>query len=239
MNAPTAPIRVALVDDQTLVRSGFRMLINSQPDLEVIAEAGTGREALASPVVSRADVILMDIRMPDIDGIEATQRILDAAATATNAENSETGEQGPRIVVLTTFDLDEYALAAIHAGASGFLLKDAPPEELLEAIRTVHRGDAVIAPSTTRRLLNHVAPMLRAETQAESSDHRAVASLTAREREVFELMAQGASNPEIAAQLFLSEATVKSHVRRVLSKLDARDRVQAVVIAYSTGVVQP
>ncbi|RZU61599.1 response regulator [Zhihengliuella halotolerans] len=239
MNAPTAPIRVALVDDQTLVRSGFRMLINSQPDLEVVAEAGTGREALASPVVARADVILMDIRMPDIDGIEATQRILDAAAGAADAEAAGTGEQGPRIVVLTTFDLDEYALAAIHAGASGFLLKDAPPEELLEAIRTVHRGDAVIAPSTTRRLLNHVAPMLRADLQAESPDHRAVASLTAREREVFELMAQGASNPEIAGQLFLSEATVKSHVRRVLSKLNARDRVQAVVIAYSTGVVAP
>ncbi|GHD08240.1 response regulator [Zhihengliuella salsuginis] len=233
MNAPTSPIRIALVDDQTLVRSGFRMLINSQPDLEVIAEAGTGREALASPAVARADVILMDIRMPDVDGIEATQRILASAGAA------GTAEQGPRIVVLTTFDLDEYALSAIHAGASGFLLKDAPPEELLEAIRTVHRGDAVIAPSTTRRLLDHVAPMLRAETQEESPDHRAVASLTAREREVFEFMAQGASNPEIAGQLFLSEATVKSHVRRVLSKLGARDRVQAVVIAYSTGVVSP
>lgn len=233
MTHQDAPIRIGLVDDQQLVRSGFRMLIDSQPDLEVVAEAKDGREALASPALARADVVLMDVRMPEIDGIQATERLL---AGTNGAASSHTG---PRIVVLTTFDLDEYALAAIQAGASGFLLKDAPPEELLEAIRTVHRGDAVIAPSTTRRLLNHVAPMLRSETQQESAAHAAVASLTAREREVFELMACGASNPEIAQQLFLSEATVKSHVRRILAKLDARDRVQAVVIAYSTGVVTP
>ncbi|MDN6301142.1 MAG: response regulator transcription factor, partial [Micrococcaceae bacterium] len=145
----------------------------------------------------------------------------------------------PRIIVLTTFDLDEYALAAIHAGASGFLLKDAPPEELLEAIRTVFRGDAVIAPSTTRRLLDHVAPMLRQPAATTSGHEAAVASLTAREAEVFELIAWGKSNPEIAAELFLSEATVKTHVGRILSKLQARDRVQAVVIAYATGVVTP
>ncbi|MBG6083579.1 response regulator [Zhihengliuella flava] len=228
MTHAPGPIRIGLVDDQQLVRSGFKMLIDSQPDLEVVAEATDGREALASPALARADVVLMDVRMPEIDGIRATERLLAKADGA-----------GPKIVVLTTFDLDEYALAAIQAGASGFLLKDAPPEELLEAIRTVHRGDAVIAPSTTRRLLQHVAPLLRSQTQEESPAHAAVASLTAREREVFELMAAGDSNPEIATRLFLSEATVKSHVRRILAKLDARDRVQAVVIAYSTGVVAP
>ncbi|MGP5164615.1 response regulator [Arthrobacter rhombi] len=225
---PSIPIAVALVDDQLLVRSGFRMLINSQPDLEVVAEAANGRQALASPALARADVVLMDVRMPEMDGIETTGKLL-APGPGT----------GPRIIVLTTFDLDEYALAAIHAGASGFLLKDAPPEELLEAIRTVYRGDAVIAPSTTRRLLDHVAPMLRQPAATTSGHEAAVASLTAREREVFELIAWGKSNPEIAAELFLSEATVKTHVGRILSKLQARDRVQAVVIAYATGVVTP
>lgn len=220
-------ITVALVDDQLLVRSGFRMLINSQPDLEVVAEAANGREAIASPALTRADVVLMDVRMPEMDGIETTGRLLDG------------GSGGPRIIVLTTFDLDEYALSAIQAGASGFLLKDAPPEELLEAIRTVHRGDAVIAPSTTRRLLDHVAPMLRRSAAGTSGHEAAVLSLTAREREVFELIALGKSNPEIAAGLFLSEATVKTHVGRILAKLQARDRVQAVVIAYATGVVSP
>ena len=225
---PSTPIAVALVDDQLLVRSGFRMLINSQPDLEVVAEAANGRQALASPALARADVVLMDVRMPEMDGIETTAKLL-APGPGT----------GPRIIVLTTFDLDEYALAAIHAGASGFLLKDAPPEELLEAIRTVYRGDAVIAPSTTRRLLDHVAPMLRQPAATTSGHEAAVASLTAREREVFELIAGGKANPEIAAELFLSEATVKTHVGRILSKLQARDRVQAVVIAYATGVVTP
>lgn len=224
----TTPITVALVDDQLLVRSGFRMLINSQSDLEVVAEATNGREALASPALAHADVVLMDVRMPEMDGIETTSRLLEGRA-----------DEGPRIIVLTTFDLDEYALSAIQAGASGFLLKDAPPEELLEAIRTVHRGDAVIAPSTTRRLLDHVAPMLRRPAPDASGHEQAVASLTAREREVFELIALGRSNPEIAAGLFLSEATVKTHVGRILAKLQARDRVQAVVIAYATGVVSP
>jgi len=223
-----SPITVALVDDQLLVRSGFRMLINSQPDLEVVAEAANGREAIASPALAHADVLLMDVRMPEMDGIETTRRLLQGGTAS-----------GPRIIVLTTFDLDEYALAAIQAGASGFLLKDAPPEELLEAIRTVYRGDAVIAPSTTRRLLDHVAPMLRRLPPDTSAHEEAVASLTAREREVFELIALGKSNPEIAAGLFLSEATVKTHVGRILAKLQARDRVQAVVIAYATGVVSP
>ncbi|MBN9128348.1 MAG: response regulator transcription factor [Paenarthrobacter ureafaciens] len=229
------PIRVALVDDQQLVRSGFSMLINSQPDLEVVAEAGNGIEAVQALNATAADVVLMDVRMPGMDGIEATRKILEQAAT--QPEGSQ--RAGVKIVVLTTFDLDEYALAAIRAGASGFLLKDAPPEELLEAIRTVYRGDAVIAPSTTRRLLDHVAPLLRMQTPEQSEHAAAVERLTAREREVFTLIAQGKSNPEIAAELFLSEATVKTHVGHILAKLGARDRVQIVVIAYETGVVSP
>ncbi|MGP5341430.1 response regulator [Glutamicibacter arilaitensis] len=224
-------IKVALVDDQLLVRSGFRMLINSQDDMEVIVEAGNGREALAAPLMSQADVILMDVRMPEMDGIEATERLLDPEKKAAD---------GPKIIVLTTFDMDEYALSAIQAGASGFLLKDAPPEELLESVRTVNRGDAVIAPSTTRRLLDHMAPMLK-KNAAQHDEHliAAVESLTPREREVFGLIAAGLSNPEIAEKLFLSEATVKTHVGHILAKLEARDRVQAVVIAYQTGVVTP
>lgn len=234
--APGRPaIRVALVDDQRLVRSGFTMLINSQPDLKVVCEAGNGAEAVSALRATHADVVLMDVRMPGMDGIEATRRIL--AQASTGPEASERG--GPKIVVLTTFDLDEYALAAIQAGASGFLLKDAPPEELLEAIRTVYRGDAVIAPSTTRRLLDHVAPMLRRSSPATGANADAVRSLTAREREVFELIARGLSNPEIAGSLYLSEATVKTHVGHILAKLQARDRVQAVLIAYETSVVQP
>lgn len=226
---PAEPIRVVLVDDQQLVRGGFRMLINSQPDLEVVAEAGNGGEVLAALAAVRADVVLMDVRMPGMDGIEATAKLL----------QGRTRNEDLKVVVLTTFDLDEYALSAIQAGASGFLLKDAPPEELLEAIRTVYRGDAVIAPSTTRRLLDHVAPLLRTSGTAGSPHAAAVASLTPREHEVFTLIAQGLSNPEIAAKLFLSEATVKTHVGHILAKLDARDRVQAVVIAYETGIVAP
>ncbi len=235
MSDVPAPIRVALVDDQHLVRSGFGMLINSQPDLEVVAEAGNGIEAVQALSATAADVVLMDVRMPGMDGIEATRRILEQAA----AQPSGSQRAEIKIVVLTTFDLDEYALAAIQAGASGFLLKDAPPEELLEAIRTVYRGDAVIAPSTTRRLLDHVAPLLRTQTPEQSEHAAAVERLTAREREVFQLIAQGQSNPEIAAGLFLSEATVKTHVGHILAKLGARDRVQVVVIAYETGVVAP
>ena len=237
-----APIRVALVDDQQLVRSGLGMLINSQPDLEVVGEASTGREAVASPSVRGADVILMDVRMPQLDGIAATRALLGEDPDGARTGTTQPAAQGPRVVVLTTFDLDEYALEAIEAGASGFLLKDAPPEELLAAVRTVHRGDAVIAPSTTRRLLDHMAPTLRrdhAADQRRQEESAAVASLTPREREVLELMARGDSNQEIAAGLFLSEATVKTHVGRVLSKLGARDRVQAVVTAYRTGVAHP
>ncbi len=228
-------IRVAIVDDQALVRSGFAMLINSQPDLEVVCEAADGQDAVSALAVTAADVVMMDVRMPGMDGIEATRRIL---AAPTPSEHGRPGPT-PRVVVLTTFDLDEYALAAIQAGASGFLLKDAPPEELLEAIRTVHRGDAVIAPSTTRRLLDHVAPLLRRHSPTQDAHAAAVARLTSREREVFELIARGLSNPEIATRLYLSEATVKTHVSHILAKLQARDRVQAVVMAYETGVVHP
>ncbi|PCC35791.1 response regulator transcription factor [Glutamicibacter sp. BW77] len=226
----TEPIKVALVDDQLLVRSGFRMLINSQDDMNVVAEASNGREALASPALAAADVILMDVRMPEMDGIETTERLLVSRAQAIDS---------PRVIVLTTFDMDEYAFSAIQAGASGFLLKDAPPEELLESVRTVNRGDAVIAPSTTRRLLDHMAPLLKRARPTEDPLTAAVDSLTPREREVFGHIAQGRSNPEIAIDLFLSEATVKTHVGHILSKLGARDRVQAVVIAYQTGVVSP
>ena len=233
--APTSRIRVALVDDQQLVRSGFAMLINSQPDLDVVLQAGNGIEALAGLAATAADVVLMDVRMPGMDGLETTRKLMDR----TKAAPAGSWLSELRIVVLTTFDLDEYALAAIQAGASGFLLKDAPPEELLGAIRTVFAGDGVIAPPTTRRLLDHVAQMLSAPSPANDANAAAVASLTAREHEVFVLIANGLSNPEIAATLFVSEATVKTHVGHILAKLKARDRVQLVLIAYEAGIVSP
>jgi DNA-binding NarL/FixJ family response regulator len=221
------PVRVVLVDDQQLVRAGFRMVIDSQPDLTVVGEAGDGAAAVELLRRTAADVVLMDVRMPGTDGIAATQQV-----TAL--------PEPPRVVVLTTFDLDEYVVAAIGAGASGFLLKDAPPEEMLAAVRTVHAGDSVIAASSTRRLLQHVAPLLRgAGTATAPGDPRTLADLTPREKEVLVLMAYGASNTEIAGQLFVSEATVKTHVGRVLAKTGSRDRVQAVVLAYRTGLVAP
>ncbi len=224
----SAPIRVVLVDDQQMVRAGFRMVIDSQPDLTVVGEAGDGASAVQLLRGTPADVVLMDIRMPGTDGIEATRQ-----ATALPG--------APRVVVLTTFDLDEYVVAAIGAGASGFLLKDAPPEEMLAAVRTVHAGDSVIAASSTRRLLQHVAPMLRGAAQSApgGGDDAALAELTPREREVLVQMALGASNTEIAQGFVVSEATVKTHVGRVLAKTGSRDRVQAVVLAYRTGLVQP
>ncbi|GGC98169.1 DNA-binding response regulator [Tersicoccus solisilvae] len=225
------PVRVAVVDDQHLVRSGFSMLIDSQPDLTVVAQAGDGVDALAALRAVAADVVLMDVRMPKLDGIETTRRLL--------ADGGNRSGRDLRVVVLTTFDLDEYALAAIQAGASGFLLKDAPPEELLAAIRTVHRGDAVIAPSTTRRLLDHVGPLLTRPGRERTAAKDLVASLTARERDVFLLIADGLSNTEIAARLVVSEATVKTHVGHILTKLAARDRVQLVVMAYRAGLVAP
>ena len=228
-----APITVALVDDQQLVRAGFRMVIDSQPDLQVEIEAGDGAQAVRLLGDHRVDVVLMDVRMPHLNGLEAT-----AALTKMWAGRYDESAQ-PRIIVLTTFDLDEYVLEAIRGGASGFLLKDTPPEEMLNAIRTVHRGDAVIAPSSTRRLLEHLATALPTDTAAGSAAHSAVDTLTDREREVLVLMARGRANTEIAADLFVAEATVKTHVGRVLSKLGARDRVQAVVTAYETGLVRP
>jgi DNA-binding NarL/FixJ family response regulator len=225
---PMGPIRVVLVDDQQMVRAGFRMVIDSQPDLTVVGEAGDGAAAVDVLRTTPADVVLMDVRMPGTDGIEATRQV-----TAL--------PEAPRVVVLTTFDLDEYVVAAIGAGASGFLLKDAAPEDMLAAVRTVHAGDSVIAASSTRRLLQHVAPMLRGTAPASTagSDARALADLTPREREVLEQMAYGATNTEIAALFVVSEATVKTHVGRVLAKTGSRDRVQAVVLAYRTGLVQP
>ena len=220
-------VRVVLVDDQQMVRAGFRMVIDSQPDLTVVGEAGDGAAAVALLRRTPADVVLMDVRMPGTDGIEATAQV-----TAL--------PDPPRVVVLTTFDLDEYVLAAIGAGASGFLLKDAAPEEMLAALRTVHAGEAVIAASSTRRLLQHVAPMLRSEQPATpATPDPGIADLTPREREVLVQMAFGASNTEIARGLFVSEATVKTHVGRVLAKTGSRDRVQAVVLAYRCGLVQP
>ncbi|GIG22885.1 DNA-binding response regulator [Cellulomonas chitinilytica] len=239
MSDPTpAPVRVALVDDQQLVRAGFRMVIDSQPDLEVVLEAGDGAQAVraldpaARTVTGPVDVVLMDVRMPTMDGLTATAEI---TARATD------DAPAPRVIVLTTFDLDEYVLAAIRAGASGFLLKDTPPEDMLAAIRTVHRGDAVIAPSSTRRLLEHLVTALPPDEPGAPADpaRQAVADLTDREREVLLLMARGRSNSEIGRDLFVAEATVKTHVGRILAKLGARDRVQAVVVAYETGLVRP
>ncbi|WP_296138739.1 response regulator transcription factor [uncultured Tessaracoccus sp.] len=216
-------IRVALVDDQQLVRAGFALVIGSQPDLEVVLECGDGREAVEQVPDAGVDVVLMDVRMPGMDGIAATEA-LTARADA------------PRVIILTTFDLDEYVLRAIKAGASGFLLKDARPEAMLDAIRTVHAGDAVMAPSSTKRLLDHLVTVLPDEERATPAQ---LEVLTDREREVLVCMAQGLSNTEIAERLFVAEATVKTHVGRILMKLDARDRVQAVVVAYETGLVRP
>ena len=224
------PIRVGLVDDQQLVRAGFRMVIDSQPDLEVVLEAGNGVEALRRLAVVQTDVVLMDVRMPELDGLAATARL--------TAQDTAVGRPPtPRVIVLTTFDLDEYVLAAIKAGASGFLLKDAPPEEMLAAIRTVHAGDAVIAPSSTRRRMEHLITAL--PDLRDRPVHPGLAELTDREREVLVLMAKGRSNTEIAGDLFVAEATVKTHVGRILAKLGARDRVQAVVVAYESALVTP
>jgi DNA-binding NarL/FixJ family response regulator len=215
-------IRVLLCDDQALVRSGFEMILEAQPDLEVVGEASNGREAIDLSNRVAPHVILMDVRMPVLDGVEATRRLVEQGTTA-------------RILILTTFDLDEYVYAAIRAGASGFLLKDVRPSELVDAIRVVAAGDAMLAPSVTRRLLARFAETLPPGVGPPAE----LASLTERELEVLELVARGLSNAELAARLFLSETTVKTHVSSVLRKLDLRDRVQAVVLAYETGLVRP
>ena len=270
----TQPIRVMLVDDQRLVRGGLSMLVNSQPDLQVVMEADDGLAAIDvfDRMVSEGQapqVILMDVRMPHCDGLEAARRILER-----DGEREVSEDERVRIIMLTTFDIDEYVYSAVRAGASGFLLKDTPPEQLLEAIRTVHRGDAVIAPSATRRLLEHMIPVLDSPAPvapvvpaAESvpaippaagselpkatfipAEHASlepvqdyphrelIEQLSPREFEVLGLIARGLSNAEITRELVLSEATVKTHVSHVLAKLGARDRVQAVIMAYEAGI---
>jgi DNA-binding NarL/FixJ family response regulator len=215
-------IRVLLADDQALVRSGFQMILSAQPKIEVVGEAESGRQAIDLANRLAPDVILMDVRMPNIDGLEATRRLVELGTTA-------------RIVILTTFDLDEYVYAAIRAGASGFLLKDVRPQQLVEAIEVVAAGDALLAPSVTQRLLVRFAETL-ARPEERASE---LSLLTERELEVLTLVAAGLSNAELAERLFLSETTVKTHVSSVLRKLSLRDRVQAVVLAYEAGLVRP
>jgi DNA-binding NarL/FixJ family response regulator len=214
-------IRVVLVDDQELMRVGFRMVLGAQPDMEIVGEAGDGAAAVRLASELRPDVVLMDVRMPVLDGVEATKLITEAGTA--------------KVLVMTTFDLDEYALSALKNGASGFMLKDTPPDHLVAALRSVASGDAVVSPSVTRRLLDR----FLGASGGQLRDASVLDALTEREREVLVLMAQGLSNTEIARKLFLSEATVKTHVGRVLSKLELRDRVQAVVLSYETGLVRP
>jgi len=214
-------IRVVVVDDQELMRVGFRMVLGAQEDMEIVGEAANGQEAVDLAESLRPDVVLMDVRMPVLDGVEATKLITERALA--------------KVLVMTTFDLDEYALSALRNGASGFLLKDTPSVQLVAALRSVASGDAVVSPSVTRRLLDRFLGAAGGELR----DPAMLDVLTDREREVLLLIAQGLSNTEIAHKLFLSEATVKTHVGRVLSKLDLRDRVQAVVLAYETGLVRP
>jgi DNA-binding NarL/FixJ family response regulator len=215
-------IRVLLCDDQALVRSGFRLILESREDIEVVGEAEDGREAIELAQRVDPDLILMDIRMPNVDGVEATRRLV-------------TGGSRARIIVLTTFDLDEYVFESIRAGASGFLLKDVQPTQLVDAIRVVAAGEALLAPSVTRRLLDRFARTLPGEEKPPPE----LVSLTERELEVLKLLASGLSNAELAERLFLSETTVKSHISSVLRKLGLRDRVQAVVLAYEAGLVRP
>jgi DNA-binding NarL/FixJ family response regulator len=214
-------LRVAIADDQGLVRAGFRLILETEEGIAVVAEASDGEEAVSAVRRLRPDVVLMDIRMPRMDGLEATRRILTGGATC-------------RVIMLTTFDLDEYVYAALQAGASGFLLKDVSPEQLVAAMRTVAAGDALLAPSITRRLIER---FVRRDGAA-AAPPKELQSLTGREREVLTLVARGLSNGELAAELHLSEATVKTHVARIFSKLDLRDRAQAVVLAYESGLVQ-
>ncbi len=215
-------IRVLIADDQALVRAGFRMILDAQEDIEVIAQAADGREAIERCRELRPDVVLMDIRMPEMDGIEATRRIVRA-------------QPGTRVLILTTFGLDTYVYDALRAGASGFMLKDAPPEEIAAAVQIVASGEALLAPAVTRAVIELFA---RQRPAAATAPPPAVAELTPREREVLDLLARGLSNPEICEQLVISEATAKTHVARILQKLDLRDRVQAVIYAYETGLVR-
>jgi DNA-binding NarL/FixJ family response regulator len=222
-------IRVLLVDDQPLLRLGFRMVLSAEPDFTVIGEAANGQQSVDMTSSLQPDVVLMDIRMPGMDGVEATRRIVREHPAA-------------RVLILTTFDLDEYAFAGLQAGASGFLLKDVPPAELTAAIRAVSSGDAVVSPRITRRLLDQLAPHLAATsglTGPQTGEDARLSQLTSREREVLDHLARGLSNAEIAAELFVAEATVKTHITRTLAKLELRDRVQAVVFAYQHGIAGP
>jgi DNA-binding NarL/FixJ family response regulator len=212
-------IRVLVVDDQSMVRAGFRMLLAGEPDIEVVAEAGNGLEAVASAARLRPHVVLMDIRMPQLDGLEATRRILAA-------------DDASRVLILTTFDLDDYVYEALRIGASGFVLKDEPPERLISAIRIVAGGEALLSPTVTRRVIEHFTRLNR------ETPPKAVQTLTDRELDVFRLITKGLSNAEIGQELFISDTTVKTHVTRLLQKLDLRDRAQAIVLAYRTGLFE-
>jgi DNA-binding NarL/FixJ family response regulator len=218
-------IRVLLADDQSLVRMGFRMILEAETDITVVGEAGDGAAAVSMTAALRPDVVLMDVRMPGVDGIDATAAITAAGGAA-------------KVLILTTYDLDHYVYAGLRAGASGFLLKDAPPADLLAAIRTVAGGAAVLAPSTTRRLIDRFVPLLPDPERTTRRDS-VLEALTGREAEVFRLLARGQSNREIASELFLSESTIKIHVGHILAKLNLRDRVQAVVLAYESGLITP
>ncbi len=213
-----------LVDDQALVRAGFRMILDAEPDIDIVGEASDGLEAVDAVARERPDVVLMDIRMPELDGLEATRRIL----------ANGTVDEGPRVLMLTTFDLDEYVYEALRAGASGFLLKDTPPEQLVAGIHIVANGEALLSPQITKRVIEEFV-----RRPAPSVPAKGIGELTARELEVLKLIAKGFSNAEIAKELYVSETTVKTHVARVLMKLDLRDRVQAVVLAYESGLIQP
>jgi DNA-binding NarL/FixJ family response regulator len=223
-------IRVLLVDDQSLLRMGFRMILEAEPDIEVVGEAADGESGVSMASALHPDVVLMDVRMPRMDGIQATAAIVAA----------DQASAGPpsKVLILTTFDLDEYVFAGLKAGASGFLLKDAPPGELLTAIRTVASGEAVLAPTATRRLIDQFVPLMPDPVRRQDRD-LLLSKLTDREQDVFAQLAAGRSNREIADELHLSEGTVKVHVGRILAKLDLRDRVQAVVLAYESGLVAP
>ena len=217
-------IRVLIVDDQSLVRAGFRMILEAEEDVEVVGEAADGAEALTAAEELRPDVILMDVRMPNVDGLEATRRLLDGK------------QEGPRVLILTTFDLDEYVYEALRVGASGFLLKDTPPEQLVDAIRVISNGDALLSPVITRRVIEE---FVRRPPQSARTAPPELAELTTRELEMLRYVARGLSNAEIAKEAFVSETTVKTHIAHILMKLRLRDRVQAVVYAYENGVVAP